>query len=104
MNALPQPTVELVESVRADLPRLRALRAGAHLSLAEVGRRVGVSESAVSHWEAGRRSPSGLTASALRVLIDDLVRGCTCGEPDIAGVTHRLDGPCYLGAPETVEG
>jgi len=69
---LPRPTSELVDSVRADLPKLATLRVRAGMSQSDVGLVVGVTESAVSHWEAGRRSPTGLTASALRVLMDDM--------------------------------
>jgi transcriptional regulator with XRE-family HTH domain len=53
-----------VARLRADLisGRARAIREEAHLTQAETARAAGVSQSAVTQWEAGRRSPRGEAA------------------------------------------
>lgn len=71
-NGLPKPTKELIASIREDLPSFRALREQANLTQADVAAETGVTHSAVAHWEAGRRVPTGLAASALRVMMDRL--------------------------------
>jgi DNA-binding XRE family transcriptional regulator len=40
----------------------RLLREGARLSLRDIAEAIGVSHSAVAHWESGRRSPRGAVA------------------------------------------
>ena len=70
--SMPNPTPELVERVRGALPRLAELREGAKMSQAVVAARCGVTRFAVSRWEAGDRVPSGFSASALYVVLDEL--------------------------------
>lgn len=63
----------LVRDMAAD-GRARALRVAARVSLSEVARPLGVTESAVSRWETGSRSPRGKAAVAYGLLLAELAQ------------------------------
>ena len=57
-----QPSLVELQQAHRELPSpetRRALRREAGLSLADIGRAVGVTRQAVSGWESGRRTPRG---------------------------------------------
>lgn len=63
--------------LRKDLPspaERRAIRKAAGLSQGELAEAIGVTRQAVSHWEAGTRTPQGALldryVSAIRTLMD----------------------------------
>jgi transcriptional regulator with XRE-family HTH domain len=63
-----------VARLRADLKsgRARAIREEANLTQPEVARGVGVSQSAIAQWEAGRRVPRGDAAVRYAQFLLDL--------------------------------
>ena len=69
---IPTPSASVDATVRAALPRLADLREAAGVSQAFVAARCGVTRFAVSRWESGERVPTGFTASALAVVLDEL--------------------------------
>lgn len=52
--------------------RIRALRRQLGLTQAEFAHRLGVSMQAVSFWERGTRTPTGLYARAIQSLLRDV--------------------------------
>jgi DNA-binding transcriptional regulator YiaG len=64
--------------LRADLVsgRARAIRERARLTQPELARAVGVSQSAVTQWEAGRRVPRGEAAARYARFLHELDQAC----------------------------
>ncbi len=78
-------------------PRLRALRRGRGLTLAEVGRRSGLSVSVLSRVETGRRQPTLdlliPLARVYRVSLDEMVDPPQTGDPRVNLKPRAFTGP-----------
>lgn len=78
-------------------PRLRTIRRQRHLTLVEVGRRVGVSTSVLSRVETGRRQPTLdlliPLARVYRVSLDDLIAAPPTGDPRVTLRPRAFTGP-----------
>lgn len=74
--------------------RIALLRRQAHLSQAELARRLKISASAMGMYEQGRREPSGemlvALARELHVTTDYLLTGCPQTVPEAETLAHCL--------------
>jgi transcriptional regulator with XRE-family HTH domain len=80
-------------------PRLRAARHARGLSQAQLGHRVGVVASRISHWESGDEGPSqrrlAQLATALETSVDYL-----CGRTDTRNEMEVIELPSVATAPQ----
>lgn len=81
-----------MDSSRADIVLLRALRSRAGLTQVDLGRRVGTTQSAVARWEGGAVSPSLRTVERLaQACRQRLVLVAEVPDVDPAGGDEPLD-------------